>query len=155
VARARAGRLRLVRAPGKKVDACYIDNAVDAHLLAAERLAPGAACAGQAYFVTNDEPMPAAELINGMLRAAGEPPCTREVSPGLSYALGAVAEWAWKLMPLAGEPPMTRFLARQLATSHWYDIAATRKDLGYAPRVGTAEGMERLARAWGGVGVGR
>ena len=155
VARARAGRLRLVRAPGKKVDACYIDNAVDAHLLAAERLAPGAACAGQAYFVTNDEPMPAAELINGMLRAAGEPPCTREVSPGLAYALGAVAEWAWKLMPLAGEPPMTRFLARQLATSHWYDIAATRKDLGYAPRVGTAEGMERLARAWRGVGVGR
>lgn len=155
VARARAGRLRLVRAPGKQVDACFIDNAVDAHLLAAERVAPGAACAGKAYFVTNDEPMSTAALINGMLRAAGEPPCTREVSPGLAYALGAAAEWAWRLLPLAGEPPMTRFLARQLATSHWYDITATREDLGYTPRVSTAEGMERLARAWRAGGLGR
>ena len=145
VARSKAGRLRLVRAPGKRVDACYIDNAVDAHLLAAERLAPDAACAGNAYFVTNDEPVEVAALINGILRAAGEPPCERYLSAGLAYAAGAVMELAWRLLRLAGEPPMTRFLAKQLATSHWYDLAATREDLGYDPRVDTREGMAKLA----------
>ncbi len=147
VARSRAGRLRLVRAPGKRVDACYVDNAVDAHLLAAERLAPDAPCAGKAYFVTNDEPLPAADIINGILQAAGEPPCERYLGAGVAYAAGWLMELAWTLLPLADEPPMTRFLAKQLATSHWYDIGDTRRDLGYQPRVSIAEGMERLA-AW-------
>jgi nucleoside-diphosphate-sugar epimerase len=149
VARSQAGRLRLVRAPGKLVDACYIDNAVDAHLLAAERLAPGAPCAGSAYFVTNDEPVAAAELINGILQAAGEPPCERYLPAGLAYAAGWLMELAWRLFRLDDEPPMTRFLAKQLATSHHYDLGATREDLGWEPRVSTAEGLERLA-AWYG-----
>ena len=147
LARSRAGRLRLVSAPGKRVDACYIDNAVDAHLLAAERLAPDAPCAGRAYFVTNDEPEPAADIINGILGAAGEPPCERFLPAGVAYAVGWLMELAWRVFRLADEPPMTRFLAKQLATSHYYDITATREDLGYSPRVSTAEGMERLA-AW-------
>ncbi len=147
VARSRAGRLRLVAAPGKRVDACYIDNAVDAHILAAERLEPDAACAGQAYFVTNDEPEPAADIINGILKAAGQPPCEAYLPAGLAYAVGWLMELAWKLLPLADEPPMTRFLAKQLSTSHHYDLTATREDLGYAPRVSTAQGMEKLA-AW-------
>lgn len=147
VARSRAGRLRLVAAPGKRVDACYIDNAVDAHILAAERLAPEAPCAGQAYFVTNDEPVPAAQLINGILQAAGQPPCERYLPAGLAYSVGWLMELAWTLLPLADEPPMTRFLAKQLATSHFYDLGATRADLGYRPRVSTAAGLERLA-AW-------
>ncbi len=147
VARSRAGRLRLVRAPGKRVDACYIDNAVDAHMLAAERLGPEASCAGKAYFVTNDEPAAASALINGILQAAGEPPCERFLPAGVAYAAGWLMELAWKLLPLADEPPMTRFLARQLATSHFYDLEATRRELGYHPRVSTAEGLERLT-AW-------
>ncbi len=150
VARARAGRLRLVRAPGKLVDACYIDNAADAHLQAADRLAPGAACAGRAYFVANDEPLPAAELINGFLQAEGLPPCERSLSPGLAWTAGAALEALWTLLPLSGEPPMTRFLARQLATSHFYDLGAARRDLGYEPKVSTAEGMQRLAEHLGG-----
>ncbi len=145
VARSKAGRLRLVRAPGKKVDACYIDNAVDAHLLAAERLAPDAACAGKAYFVTNDEPAAAAEIINGILQAAGQPPCERYLPAGVAYAAGWLMELAWRIFRMDDEPPMTRFLAKQLATSHWYDLEATCEDLGYTPRVSTAEGLERLA----------
>ncbi len=147
VARSRAGRLRLVSAPGKKVDGCYIDNAVDAHLLAAERLGPDAPCAGQAYFVTNDEPVAAHELINGILQAAGEPPCERFLPAGVAYAAGWLMELAWRLLPLDDEPPMTRFLAKQLATSHWYDLGATREDLGYTPKVSTEQGLERL-KAW-------
>jgi nucleoside-diphosphate-sugar epimerase len=58
--------------------------------------------------------------------------------------LGGACETAWRLLGLRSEPPMTRFLASQLATSHWFDISAARRDFGYEPRVSTAEGMRRL-----------
>jgi nucleoside-diphosphate-sugar epimerase len=66
----------------------------------------------------------------------------------VAYAAGAVLEAAWTLLRLDGEPPMTRFLAEQLSTPHWYDISAARRDFGYVPRVSTAEGLERLAAWW-------
>jgi len=46
-----------------------------------------------------------------------------------------------------GEPRMTRFLARELSTAHWYNLDAARRDLGYSPTVGIEEGLERLARS--------
>lgn len=148
VARAKAGRLRLVGGGGKLIDSVYIDNAAHAHLLALDRVAPGAACAGQAYFITQGEPMPQKALIDGILAAAGLPPCTRSVAPNVAYALGAVLELAWTLLGREDEPLMTRFVARQLATAHWYDITAARRDLGYVPQVTVAQGLERLAAHW-------
>lgn len=142
--RARAGRLRLVGNARKLVDATYIDNAADAHVLAADRLAPDAACAGRAYFIAQGEPVPAAELINGVLAAAGLPPETRRIPAAFAWWAGALAEAAFWLMRREDEPPLTRFAARQLATAHWYDLSASRRDLGYAPRVSTADGLERL-----------
>jgi len=70
----------------------YIDNAAHAHLLALDRIAPDASCAGQAYFITQGEPMPQKVLIDGILAAAGLPPCTQSVAPSVAYALGAVLE---------------------------------------------------------------
>ena len=66
----------------------------------------------------------------------------------VAYAAGAVLEAAWSLLRLAVEPPMTRFLAEQLSTPHWYDITAARRDLGYVPRVPMDEGLRRLAAWW-------
>ncbi|MBE7462685.1 MAG: NAD-dependent epimerase/dehydratase family protein [Planctomycetes bacterium] len=147
VARAKAGSLRIVETPGTKVDSVYIDNAAEAHLLAAERLEPGAACAGQAYFISNGEALPMSELINAILAAAGLPPVSRRVSPGMAYAAGAICEAWYGLRGKKEEPPMTRFLARQLSTSHWFNIARAQRDLGYVPRVRIAEGLQ-LLRAW-------
>jgi nucleoside-diphosphate-sugar epimerase len=79
VERARAGRLRLVGSGASLVDTTYIDNAVDAHLLAAERLAPRAPCAGRTYFIANDEPRPVGEVVSAMLGAAGLPPERRSL----------------------------------------------------------------------------
>jgi len=150
VQRAETGRLRLVGARGNRVDSTYIDNAAWAHLLAADHLEPGAACAGKAYFITNGEPMPLADLLNGLLDAAGAPPVERRISASAAYALGALCELRHAVMGRDDEPPLTRFVARQLATSHWFDISAARRDLGYAPRVTIREGLERLKAAHAG-----
>ncbi len=144
LARARAGRLWLVGRGENLVDATYIDNAADAHLLAADRLAPGAACAGRAYFIAQGEPAPAREWIHGVLAAAELPVALRRLPTALAWAAGALAEAVYKVSRRKDEPPITRFAARQLATAHWYDLTAARRDLGYAPTVSTAEGMARL-----------
>jgi nucleoside-diphosphate-sugar epimerase len=146
VARARAGRLRIVGSGQNRVDSVYIDNAADAHLLAADELAGEGKCAGKPYFITNGEPLPMAVLLNRILEAAGDPPVTRQISARAAYALGAALEVLYGLLGREAEPPMTRFVARQLAAAHWYDIGAAQRDFGYLPTVSIDEGMERLAR---------
>ncbi|HVU24417.1 MAG TPA: NAD-dependent epimerase/dehydratase family protein [Opitutus sp.] len=146
LARARAGRLRIVGTGANRVDMVHIDNAVDAHLLAEAALRQGRG-AGQAYFVTNGEPVLLWEWINGLLRALGEPPVTKKVSAGAASAVGALCEAAWKVFPLRGEPPMTRFVAAELAKDHWFDPTAARRDLGYVPRVTMAAGTAGLVQA--------
>ena len=147
VSRARAGRLRIVGDGTKLIDTVWVGNAADAHLLAADRIEPGAPISGKAYFITNGEPRPVAEIVNALLAAAGVPPVTRHVSPVAAKAISAVLETAWKLFRLSGEPPLTRFVAAELATAHWYDISAARRDLGYEPRVSIDEGLARLAES--------
>lgn len=147
LARGKAGRLRLVGGGLKLIDSIYIDNAVDAHLLALDRVAPGAVCAGKAYFITQDEPMPQRDLINGILLAGGLPPCKKSISPNAAYAVGFIMEMIWRLLNRQDEPLMTRFVAQQLATAHWYDISAAKRDLGYMPRISVAEGLYILAKS--------
>jgi 2-alkyl-3-oxoalkanoate reductase len=142
--RRRRGRLRHIGSEPKLIDVVYIDNAVDAHLLALDRLAPDAACAGKAYFISQGVPISQWAMIDRILEAGGLQPVDKRISPGLALFAGAVLEFAWRWLPLPGEPPMTRFLARQLATAHHYDISAARRDLDFAPRVTVDEGLERL-----------
>jgi nucleoside-diphosphate-sugar epimerase len=85
-------------------------------------------------------------MVNRILAAAGLPPVTRSVSPRLALAAGIIFEGLWSLLRLQGEPPMTRFLAKELATSHWFNIDAARRDFGYCPEISIDEGMERLKK---------
>ncbi|MBL0209319.1 MAG: NAD-dependent epimerase/dehydratase family protein [Holophagaceae bacterium] len=144
LSRARAGRLRLVGGGAKLIDSVYIDNAAHAHLLALDRLEPGSTCGGKAYFITQGEPMAQRDLINGILKAGNLPPCEKSISPKAAYAVGAALEIVWRILGREDEPMMTRFLARQLATAHWYSISAARRDLGYTPVVSVREGLARL-----------
>jgi 2-alkyl-3-oxoalkanoate reductase len=148
VERARAGRLRFIAGGFNRMDTTYIDNVVQAHLDALDHLAPGSPCAGKAYFISNGEPMAVRDIVNALLRAAGAPQVTGSVPYPVAYAAGAVLEGAWRVFGLAGEPPMTRFLAEQLSTPHWYDIGAAKRDFGYVPRVSVAEGLRRTAEDW-------
>ena len=148
VQRAQAGRLRLVGRGDNLVDTTYIDNAAQAHFDAFERLVPGGACAGRAYFISNGEPRPMRDIVNALLAAAGAPPVTKSLPFGAAYAIGAACEALWTVLPLRGEPPLTRFLAEQLATTHWYDMAPAARDFGYVPKVSIAEGLARLAASY-------
>lgn len=144
ISKARSGRLRRLGRRPCLVDTVYVDNAAEAHLNAADRLSPEAPCAGRAYFISNGEPLPLWNMVNRILDAAGLPPVTRSISPTLAYKIGVVCESVWKLFRLSGEPPMTRFVAKELATAHWFDLSAARNDLGYRPKVTIDEGLKRL-----------
>lgn len=152
--RARAGKLRIVGDGHNRVDMVHIENAVDAHLLADAALrqcnplgdTPSGArrADGRAFFITNGEPVALWDWINDLLVAVGEPPVTKRISLGAASTVGAVCEALWGLLPLSAEPPMTRFVATELAKDHWFDISAARRDLGYAPKVNMSQGTAEL-----------
>ncbi|MEY3775507.1 MAG: hypothetical protein RLZZ129_2287 [Verrucomicrobiota bacterium] len=152
LARARAGRLRIVGSSRNRVDMVHVENAVDAHLLAEKAISdqPSAVvpkpppAAGRAYFITNDEPVVLWDWINGLLTALGESPVTKTISLRAASAVGTIFETLWRALPLKGEPPMTRFIAAELAKDHWFDIAAAKRELGYTPRITMAAGTSEL-----------
>lgn len=202
LARAAAGRLRIVGGGQNLVDMVHVENAADAHLLAEKALlsllpssinttspstidtfseivapiscqsvidkslvgsaAGGAAdqavgcganqaagpAAGRAFFITNGEPINLWHWIDELLRALGRPPLpSRRVPLGTAYALGAACEATWAILRRADEPPMTRFIAAELAKDHWFNITAARRDLGYGPRISMAAGTAELIAA--------
>lgn len=147
VERGRVGKLRLVGHEDKLVDSVYVDNAAKAHIQAAQALHPKSVLAGKNYFITNGEPRTMADLLNGILAAAGLPPVNKRVSSGAAFAVGSVMEAAYRLVRARNEPIMTRFVARQLSTAHWFDISAAKKDFGYDPEVKHDAGLH-LLRKW-------
>lgn len=145
--RATKGRLRLIGDGTNQIDTTFITNAVHAHLTAAYSLQIGAACAGRAYFISNNEPIAIAEFLNKILAALGAPPLTKTLSPKMGYRLGALCEWIWSTLRLATEPPLTRFIAEQMSTTHWYSMEPARRDFGYIPVTTMAQGLAQLAVA--------
>ncbi|MCM2254901.1 MAG: NAD-dependent epimerase/dehydratase family protein [Vicinamibacteria bacterium] len=147
--RARRGLLRIVGSGRNRVSITYVDNAAEAHVAALLSLAPGAAWAGRAYFVNDAEPVVLWQWLNGLLARLGLPQATRRVPLGVARAAGAILETTWRALRLAGEPPLTRFVAAQLAASHWYDLAPARAAFGYAPPVDGEEALRRTVEWWG------
>ena len=91
-------------------------------------------------------------MVNRILAAAGLPPETRSIPANLAHGLGTLCETIWTVLRLSGEPPITRFLASELSTAHWFDITAARRDLGYQPRISIEEGLRRLKKSFAGAG---
>ena len=143
--RAQAGKLKLIGKSDKLVDTIYIDNAVYAHLLAAVKLnAPTAVCAGKAYFLSNDQPILMADMLNKILACKGIKPVRKRIPASVAYAVGTILEWIYRGLRKKDEPIMTRFVARQLSTSHYFNINAAKTDLNYQPLVSIEQGMEKL-----------
>ena len=142
VDRARAGHMALVGSGAALIDTTYVDNAVDALVCALDRCAD---VHGEALVVSNGEPRPVAELVTSICRAAGVDPPRRRLPLPIAWVAGAAVEGMWSALHVTGDPPMTRFLANQLATAHWFDQRRTRELLDWVPRISLAEGFRRLA----------
>ena len=141
---ARAKRLKIIGDGKNLIDVTYIDDAVDAHLLAAQKLLENPALSGNVYFISQGEPYPAWGMINNFLKVAGLEPITRSVPHRVAWVAGACLEFLYTLFKIKGEPFMTRYLADVCATSQWFDISAAKKDLGFAPKITVEEGFRRL-----------
>ncbi|MEO3745535.1 NAD-dependent epimerase/dehydratase family protein [Plantactinospora sp. B5E13] len=146
IERARSGRLALVGQGTALIDTTYVDNAADALVAALDRAAEDGVH-GQAFVVSNGEPRTVAELVDRICAAAGAPSPRLRVPVAVARTGGVVVERLWSALRRTDEPPMTRFLAEQLSTAHWFDQRRTREALGWSPRVSLREGFARLAAA--------
>ncbi len=142
VARARAGRLPLLSGGTALVDSTYIDNAASGIVAALDR---AEVAHGRAFVLTNGEPRAVGDLLAGICLASGVRPPRWSVPAGLAKAAGSIVERVWAIRPGEDEPPMTRFLAEQLSTAHWFDQRETREALAWRPTVSIDEGLRRLA----------
>tara|TARA_B100000686_G_scaffold153032_1_gene160398 strand:- start:927 stop:1919 length:993 start_codon:yes stop_codon:yes gene_type:complete len=142
----KAGKKGLVKVGegNNRVDIIYIDNAVSAHLKAGEALTPDGNVAGKAYFVSDGKPVILWDWIDLLLNRMGKPKVSRKISYGNAMRLGFLMEIIYGFLRVKNEPPLTRFLASQLAKSHYFDISRAKKDFGYQPLVPPQEGMDRL-----------
>jgi nucleoside-diphosphate-sugar epimerase len=143
--KAKKGRLYLFSGGPYRVDATYIDNAAEAHLLALEKLSSGVPVSGQAFFIAQDEPMDINDLVNKLLIASRLNPTNRRISKGFGLALAAIIEKSWRLFGLTSEPPITVFAAKQMSTSHWFNLNKAKTLLGYRPLISFERGLEILA----------
>ena len=143
---ARANRLIRVGNGKNLVDTVYIDNAAEAHILAAEALEKNPELSGNIYFISQGDPVPLWDMINHILKAAGLAPVRHSMPHSMAWLIGVMLEMTYRSFRINKEPRMTRFLADELAKAHWFDISAARKDLGYAPRISIKQGLGRLER---------
>lgn len=145
IERAKAGKLRILGESPNLVDGIYIDNAAKAHLQAFDQLLKNPTLVeGKTYFISQDAPIPIAELMNRLIGIGGFPPVNQYMSPVIARIAGRFLEIVYRIFGISTEPAITLFIAQQLSTSHWYDISAAKQDFGYTPEVTFEEGMERL-----------
>ncbi len=144
VARARAGRLSVLGAGAALIDTTYIADAADALVAAID--ACGITAQGEPLVISGGEPRPVLEILDRVCRAAGVAPPRRHVPEVLGLLAGTVVDSVWAAAGRTHTPPVTRFLAEQLTTAHWFDQRRTRAVLRWTPRVGLDAGFERLAQ---------
>jgi nucleoside-diphosphate-sugar epimerase len=136
-----AGKLRIVGSGENRMDLTHVDNVAHAHILALDALESGRHSGGQAYFISQDDPVALWKWLDHLFLHLDLPPLSKKISFRSAYSLGFMLELTWKVLRLTGEPPMTRFVAVQLAKDHWFSIDAARRDLGYEPIVSMEDGL--------------
>jgi len=145
IERAQQHRLALPDHGRALIDTTYVDDAAGAVVAALDAALPGSEACGRAWVVTGSDPRPVAELVAGILVAAGLDETVRSVPAPVASGIGRLAQALWR----GTEPPITHFAARQLSVAHWFDQRETQRVLRWAPRVTVDEGLARLAEWFG------
>ena len=149
IARARSGRLRIVGNGKNLIDTVHVANAAGAHLDAIDALIGSPTdSGGRAYFIAQNEPVNCWDWISQICRLAGVDPPTKRISFKSAYRLGSALEAVYRITGRRAEPPMTRFVAAQLAYDHYFDVSEAQSRLGYRVRVTMSEGLKALERHW-------
>ncbi len=143
IEKAKAGKLtRAVGNRDKLSDFTYVSNLIDAVVAAEEALVLGSSVEGQAYFITNGEPMAFFDFIENLLIAMGHPKITGKVPYWLAYSVAAIVEgWDTLKGGSFNEGGLTRFAVKYMVTHHYYSIEKAYKDFGWKPAVSLAEGI--------------
>mgnify|MGYP002632861074 CR=1 FL=1 len=144
--RAKKGNLVRVGSGTNLVDMIHVENAAAAHVQVCDALKSGAKVAGQCYFVSDGEPVVLWDWIDHLLMALELPIVERTVSYKTAWILGGILERTYGLLRIKREPLMTRFVAAQLATSHYFDISKAKRDFGYTPVISPDTGMEQMIK---------
>lgn len=140
VATVEAGQFAWVGGGRNVTDTTHVDNVVEGLILAAKR-----GRSGEAYFVTDGEPVVFREFVTALLRTQGVEPPSRSLPAWSAAPLARVCEAAWKLLPLPGEPPMTAFRSWLLTQECTIDISKARAELGYEPIISRGQGLSQLS----------
>jgi 2-alkyl-3-oxoalkanoate reductase len=143
--RAASGNLRKIGYGEHYVDVTYIDNLIDAHILAANVIEENPACCGKAFFITNGEPVETWNFMNAIVRAAGYPEIKKSIPKNVVMPVAWIIEVFFRLFRIQKEPFLTRFAIKELCSSHWFDILAARTILGYSPAISVSEGLSLLS----------
>jgi len=142
--RAKSGKLRK---PGRKdflIDTTYIDNFIDAQLLALKALDENPSCKGKAFFITNGQPILIWRFLNSIIKSAGMKPVQKSAPKNLALFVAWFLEIIHLIFHLKSEPYVTRFAIHELCTHHWFDISASKTILGYSPKISFEEGIKRI-----------
>ncbi|MGA1873839.1 MAG: NAD-dependent epimerase/dehydratase family protein [Thermoplasmatota archaeon] len=152
IERAKKGGITRIGKGENVADMVYVDNAADAHILADRALRDNPNCRGRAFFISNDDPQNVWDFIDKLISLGGGKPVGRSVPTKLALVGAFFTEVFYKTFIRGREPPLSRFLVRELSTSHWYDISAAKKELGFEPDISMEEGLRRL-KIWLDVGM--
>jgi len=140
----RRGRLRRIGHEDHRVDCIFIDNAADAHILAGQKLSIGSPISGKCYFISQDDPRYLWDIVNAILATQDIAPVTKKLPKQLAYMLGDLCEWTYRVLRIKQEPPLTRFVAKELSTAHWFSMEAAKNDLDYHPEITIEDGLTQL-----------
>lgn len=143
IQKAKEGRLKLVGDGTNMVDIIYVKNAAKAHIQALNALRQGKKIGGEAYFIGQERPVLLWKFIAEILEAKNIHPIEGDISFKAAYWLGFFLEGLFKLFGIyKPEPPMTRFVAMQLAKNHYFSHEKARRDFDYHPSISIEEGFK-------------
>jgi 2-alkyl-3-oxoalkanoate reductase len=148
IERARSGRLVRIGPGTNLVDITYVENAAEAHILAADALTRNPALHGRAYFIGQERPVNLWDFIGTLVERLGLPPVRRSIPAGAAMVVGSLMERSYRALGIADEPPVTRMMAWQMAHNHWFSHTAAQRDFGYGPKISIEEGIERTVMSY-------